>query len=182
MSDVAPIVDAVPYEGAVTVTALPPRGMITLRGDLSTTVLQNAATDVAGVAFPEINVCNCEDEAGIAWMSPDEVMVMMPFADRVRNLERLRKTLSKTHHILADVSDARMLFRIEGASPDVRRVMAKLTPVDLRDGYFGLGSMRRTHVGQVAAGFWMRDATCIELMCFRSVADYMWDLLRNAAA
>ena len=78
-----------------------------------------------------------------------------------------------------DVSDARALFRIDG--PGAREVLAKGAPVDLSPAAFGPGDFRRTRLGQVACAFWTPDGTSFELVCFRSVAAYVFGLLENAA-
>jgi len=36
-------------------------------------------------------------------------------------------------------------------------------------------------MAQVAAAFWMDDASTARVVCFRSVADYMFGILTNAA-
>ncbi|MEO9629184.1 MAG: sarcosine oxidase subunit gamma, partial [Sulfitobacter sp.] len=40
---------------------------------------------------------------------------------------------------------------------------------------------RRTRMGQVPAAFWLREDGVFEVICFRSVAQYMFDLLSVAA-
>jgi sarcosine oxidase subunit gamma len=40
---------------------------------------------------------------------------------------------------------------------------------------------RRTRMGQVPAAFWLRDDGAFEVICFRSVARYMFDQLCVAA-
>ncbi|MGR3435174.1 MAG: sarcosine oxidase subunit gamma, partial [Shimia sp.] len=113
------------------------------------------------------------------WMSADEVLVMVPEGERGATLDRIGGAMAGTHTLVADVSDARALFRIDG--PAARDVLAKLTPVDLRPGAMGQGDFRRTLVGQVGAAFWMTGPETFEIVCFRSVGDYVWDLLRDAA-
>ncbi|MEP2203837.1 MAG: sarcosine oxidase subunit gamma, partial [Tateyamaria sp.] len=58
---------------------------------------------------------------------------------------------------------------------------AKLAPVDLAPGQFTSGMFRRTRMGQVPAAFWLREDGVFEVICFRSVAQYMFDLLSVAA-
>jgi sarcosine oxidase subunit gamma len=40
---------------------------------------------------------------------------------------------------------------------------------------------RRSRLAQVPAAFWMPDAETFQIVCFRSVARYMFDLLSIAA-
>jgi sarcosine oxidase subunit gamma len=47
---------------------------------------------------------------------------------------------------------------------------------------FPAGEIRRTRLAQIAAAFWMPQEGTVELVCFRSVAQYAFDLLTQAAA
>ena len=78
-----------------------------------------------------------------------------------------------------DVSDARASFHVSG--PHAREVMAKLAPVDLAPAKFTEGMFRRTRMSQVPAAFWLTDAETFQIVCFRSHAAYMFDLLKTAA-
>ena len=63
----------------------------------------------------------------------------------------------------------------------VRGVLAKLTPANLHPDALATGEVRRTRLAQVPAAVWLRDEDTAELICFRSVARYVFDLLSNAA-
>ena len=159
----------------VTVREAGLRGMITVRGDLSNTKLRKVCTALTGVGFPEQRKAHSDGPKGLAWMSPDEVLVMVPHADVADALSKIATALDGVHHLAVDVSDARSVISVEG--PFAREVMAKLAPVDLHPDSFQPGDFRRTRLGQVAAAFWMRDAVAFEVICFRSVAHYTFDLL-----
>ena len=88
----------------------------------------------------------------------------------------LAATFGAAHHLAADVSDARSVFRIEGAGADA--VIARLCPVDLQN--LPGGEIRRTRAAQVACALWRADGG-ITLVAFRSVARYVFDILANAA-
>lgn len=83
------------------------------------------------------------------------------------------------HHLSADVSDVRSLFRIEGRG--AREVLAKGAPVDLAIDKFGPGDFRRTRLGQVAVAFWMTGDDAFSLVCFRSVEEFVGRWLQLAA-
>ena len=166
-------------EGPVTVTDTGPRGMIVLRGDLGSAALQEACTAITGTGFPGPLEAKCEGEAGLCWMSPDEILILLPYDGVGEAVARLTEALAGTHHLAADVSDARAVFRLEGAG--VREVLARLTPADLHPEALPAGTLRRTRLAQVAAAFWLRDEATAEVICFRSVARYVFDLLANAA-
>ena len=179
MSEPVTALQGAEFGGLVKIRDAGLRGMITLRGDLGSKAVQAAAKRVAGVDFPGPRECAYAGERGLAWMSPDELLIMAPYAEVGRDLQRIATALEGHHHLLADVSDARAVLRIEGSN--VREVLAKLSPADLRPESFGPGHFRRTRLAQVPAAFWMPDAETFELICFRSVAAYVFDLLANAA-
>lgn len=166
------------YDGAVHVEEAGLRGMITLKGDLAAPGLRKAAEDVAGVKFPEEGGAVCENERGLCWMAPDELLVLVPHDAVAGALVKLEEALHGTHFLAANVSDARAVFTVTGDG--ACEVLAKLTPADLRPSAFGPGRMRRTRLAQVPAAFWMGETGAFEVICFRSVAGYVFDLLSNA--
>ena len=165
--------------GEVTIREAGLRGMIILRGDLSNKKLRSVCKKLSGVAFPEKGQAFCDGEQGLCWMSPDELLVMVPYAQAAEAVDQIDKALSGTHCLAENVSDARALIFVEG--PYAREVIAKLAPADLHPDSFKPGDFRRTRLGQVAAAFWMRDEDTFEVICFRSVAGYTFDLLAASA-
>ncbi len=157
------------------ITQAGPTGMITLRGDLSDQGLQELCTGLTGTGFPDRLGAETGDDTGLFWMSPDELLLLLP-QDRVAEaLRRIAEALEGQHHLAADVSGARALFTVEGAW--VRELLAKLTPADLHPASLATGQIRRSHLGQVAAAFWLPREGVARIICFRSVADYMRELL-----
>tara|TARA_R110002072_G_scaffold22400_36_gene78618 strand:- start:2975 stop:3544 length:570 start_codon:yes stop_codon:yes gene_type:complete len=180
MSDPVTALKNAAFDGGIAaITEIGPLGMITLRGDLDAAFIRNASTAVAGVDYPDDRMCNCVGERGIAWMSPDELLVMCPYAEVAQSLDKIHKTINAHHTLAVNVSDARAVFQVKG--PRAREVMAKLAPVDLAPGQFTPGMFRRTRMAQVPAAFWMRDDETFQIICFRSVAQYMFDVLKVAA-
>lgn len=153
-------------------------GMITLRGDLGDQALKTACTVLAGVDFPAIGRIAIRGDRGLAWMSPDEVLLMVPYAEVASTLSRLTEALAGQHHLAVDVSDARAVIELSG--PSAREVIAKLAPVDMHPASFGPGQFRRSRLGQIAAAFWMEDDLRVMVICFRSVADYAFGLLEHS--
>lgn len=167
------------YSGYVEIEEAGLRGMITLRGDLSDAKLRKAIEAVAGCKMPGIGACNFKGEMALGWMSPDELLLMLPYPKAEATAAKMAKTLAKSHALVANVSDARAVFHIHGSR--VRETIAKLAPVDTSPERFQPGQIRRTRLAQVPAAFWMRNPETLELICFRSVAGYVFDLLSNAA-
>lgn len=180
MSDpVSALNNAAHTAGIATITELGPKGMITLRGNLGARVIQKSVADVMGVKMPATRHCVSDGDAGIAWMSPDELLIMCAYPDAHAKLSELTTKLSKEHALVVNVSDARAVFELRG--PHAREVMAKLAPVDLARDQFTVGMFRRTRIAQVAAAFWVPEEDVFHIVCFRSVAQYMFDVLGVAA-
>ena len=153
-------------------------GMILLRGDLSNGKLASAVKSVAGVKPPEKNGISSKDGYRVLWMSPDELLLVGPYAETKDAIGKLESALSGQHFMAADVSDARAVLRLEGSY--VREVLAKLAPVDLHPDALPDDTLVRSRLGQIAAAFWLSGDSAT-VICFRSVADYAFDLLAASA-
>ncbi|MEL6207092.1 MAG: sarcosine oxidase subunit gamma family protein [Pseudomonadota bacterium] len=171
------VLDGATAEGVAVVREVPAPGMICVKGDHAE--LASPVEAATGCAMPAVRGIVADGEARVAWMAPDEVLVMVPRAGLAHALADLEQGLSGSHALVADVSDMRAMFWIEGDG--AREVLAKLCPVDLAPGVFEAGEMRRTRLAQVPAAFWLEEDG-FTLVCFRSVARYVFDALSGAAA
>ena len=176
MSDPQSALGGASFDGFATVREVGPVGMITLRADPGLAVLPKAITTAIGLALPEPRRIVRRGEHAIGWMSPDEWLLVMPYADVSDTLEKLTKALTGNHFMSIDVSDARSVFHIAG--PLASDVLAKLSPVD--HATLASDELRRTRAAQVACAFWKDDAG-YTLVSFRSVAGYVMALLTHSA-
>jgi sarcosine oxidase subunit gamma len=179
MSDPVSALNGAGFDGLARIEECGLQGMITLRGDLSDKSVIKAATAATGAKMPGQREAHVKGEAGLCWMSPDEVLVLCAYADVAAKAAAMVQALTGTHALAVNVSDARAVFRVSG--PASREVMAKLCPVDLAPGSFGPGQIRRTRLAQVPAALWMDSDDSFRIVCFRSVAQYVFDVLRTAA-
>lgn len=179
MSNAVSAMNHATSQGIAEVSEIGLHGMITLRGDLGTARLKKAVTAATGADFPGTGEAHVTAESGLIWMSPDELLLLCPYPEVAKTLAKIDKALAKDHALAVDVSDARAVFRVSG--PSAREVMAKLCPVDLSPEAFKPGQFRRTRMAQVPAAFWMVDDQTFQIICFRSVAQYVFDLLSIAA-
>lgn len=179
MSDAVSALKGASFKGTVTVRDAGLQGMITLRGDLGSAKMAQAVKDATGAAKPGLREIAISGDSGAAWMSPDELLVMVPYDNATDALSKIDTALKGEHYLAVNVSDARAMFEITGAG--AREIIAKLCPVDMASGAFEPGAIRRTRMAQVAAAVWMTDATTIRVVCFRSVAEYVYGLLCDAA-
>ena len=180
MSKTVSALNGAAWDGGIAhISEAPRQGMITLRGDLKAAPVITAASDATGQSMPAQGMVKCDADKGICWMSPDELLILCPYADVGATLDKMHANLGDTHSLAVDVSDARAMFVVDG--PFAREVMAKLAPVDLSPAAFLPGMFRRTRMAQVPAAFWMRDDAAFHVVGFRSNAQYMFDLLKTAA-
>lgn len=161
----------------VQVRSVPAPAMVTLRADLDAAKVKSAIKKVAGLAVPGPRRIEMDGARGLAWMAPDELLVLGPEGDGPALAAALDQALAAQPHLVADVSDARLMWELEG--PAVREVLAKLTPADVA--HLPLGEIRRSRLAQVAAGFWLPAEGLVRVIAFRSVGTYVTTLLTQAA-
>lgn len=179
MSNPMSVLNGKAASGDVTVQDSGLRGMIALRGDLSSKPMRAVLATVTGADMPDRGKIAINGDNAICWMSPDEVLVLVPYQSVSAVLSKIETALKGTHFLATNVSDARALIKVSG--PFARDVIAKLAPVDVHPDNFGMGDFRRSRLGQVAAAFWMTDDRTVRVICFRSVAEYAFDLLAASA-
>ena len=180
MSDAVTALNGAVYQdGIAAIQEAGVQGMITLRGDLSSEAIKKAVKAGTGLAVPAQRACSMQGETGVAWMSPDELLLLVPYGDVADCLAKIHKALSKAHGLAVNVSDARAMFHVQGAAAD--QVLAKLCPVDFSADGLGPNTIRRTRMAQVPAAVWKSGENTYSVICFRSQARYVFDLLRVAA-
>lgn len=176
MSDPVSALNGATFQGFATIREIGPLGMITLRAK-GVKALDKAIKAVSGTKVPAQRRIEIKGDRACAWMSPDEYLLVLPYAEVSTALSAIAKSLAGEHHLAVDVSDARAVFRIEGDK--AANVLRKLAPVDF--GTLEPGEIRRSRVAQVAAAFWA-EGNGFTLVCFRSVAGYVMGLLTHSAA
>ena len=163
------------FDGFAKVTEIGPLGMITLRAKRDVAGLE-AAFAALGLTLPDPRRIVIAGDKAAGWMSPDEYLLILPYGAVNDALASLATSLASQHHLAANVSDARAVFRIEGDKAD--QLLKKIAPVDIDA--LAVGELRRSRAAQVAAAFW-KDGQGYTVVCFRSVAGYMMGLLSHSA-
>lgn len=179
MSEAVSVMQGAEFGGAVTVADAGLRGMITLRGDLKDEKIAAAVKSAVGLAMPKQRGIKEGTKGAVAWMSADELMLFVPYQAAAATVEKLEKALKGVHHLAVNVSDARAMFTLSGAG--TREVIAKGAPADLSPDALKTGEIRRTRIGQIAAAFWLSDEETMNVVCFRSVGEHMFNWLSVAA-
>ena len=160
-------------EALATIAPVTGLGMITLRADMSRA--GDAIAEAAGLAIPEPTRIVTDGNRSLGWMSPDELLLILPASETAEALTALTDALSGEHALVADVSDLRAVFDVSG--PKAQQVLQKLSPVDFAA--FPKDGFRRTRAAQVAVAFW-RQGKGFRVIGMRSTADYLRLILENA--
>jgi sarcosine oxidase subunit gamma len=179
MSNAVTALNGANYQGLATIADQGLTGMITLRGDLASAGIKAAVKSATGLDVPAQRQALMGKGTAALWMSPDELLLLCPYAEVGERLAGIEAALKGQHFLAVNVSDARTFLRISGYG--AREVLAKVCPVDLSPEGFTPGMFRRTRMAQVPAAIWMEEDESFRVICFRSVARYVFDLLGVAA-
>lgn len=173
---------AQPRNPAVSITEIRDRGMLDLRGELDNPAFAGAAMSVLGIALPRLPRSSAAaGDLFVLWLSVDQWLVQCPRPEAANLARRLQGVLTDFPSLVADMSDARIILRLEGDG--VREVLMKGAPVDLTAPAFSKGSVRRLRFGEVAAMVHMigEAPDIIDLYVFRSYAVFAWEWLSATA-
>ena len=167
------------FQGYVTIRQKSDHSMFTLRASLASSKVKAALKSCLNIAVPQSGTYAQTGGTLLAWMSPDELLIMVPRAAGGATFAALEQALDGLHYLLADVSDARSTFTIEGGL--AREVVAKLAPMDVLAAQFPVGGFARTRFAQVAGAIFVEQEDHLNLICFRSAQDYVFGILCGAA-
>ena len=169
----ANLVEMTPCRGMAPVTI----GSVTLSEALpgritSLSPLQGAAPEALkqahGMGFPASNRTTGKAGARAVWSGRGQAMLIGPAP-----APELAGSFAMT-----DQTDAWAVLRMEGAG--WRDVLARLTPLDLREGQFKRGHTARSQLGHMNMSLTRVGAQAVEIMVFRSMAQTAVHELRDA--
>lgn len=158
-----------------TITEVYGLGMIVIRADLARA--GDAIAEAAGLVIPAPTRFTSDGARWLGWMSPDELLLILPGAETADALAPLTDALTGEHALVTDVSDMRCVFDVAGRKP--AQALAKLCPVDFET--LPADAVRRTRAAQVACAVW-RHGEGWRIIAFRAVTDYLRGVLTIAAA
>lgn len=161
-------------ETLATIARVPGLGMLTIRADLDRA--GEALAEAVGLGLPDMTQITTDGSRSLGWMSPDELLLILPEAELAEAEDAATQALTGEHGLVVDVSDARAVFDVTG--PNAADVIAKLAPVDAAN--LPQGQLRRSRMAQTAAAIW-RIEDGFRVIGFRSTADYLGLILTNAS-
>ena len=155
-------------------------GHINLRGSTSDTGFLTAAAGALWSRIPrEPNTVTQSDGKTIAWLGPDEWLVVVPPDEKEGLAKMLEKALDGLHVSVNDISSGQTIIRLRGAR--ARDVLSKGCPVDLHPRAFGAGQCAQSHIAKSNALIIQLDDTpTYDVIVRRSFADYLARWLKHA--
>lgn len=152
------------------------------RGQWSATA--KAAKELFSVEAPAKPLAVKGKTATLVWSGADQFYALFPRVAEEQPLDGLRETFAGNAS-LSDQSDGRALIRISGAS--ARKMLAKLSSIDLDDAVFPVGAAAATSIDHTGVNLW-RDADAAEgspvynILVFTSFADSIWHTILDSSA
>lgn len=133
-----------------------------------------------GIALPAV-ACTSSQGRDVAalWLGPDEWLVLAPREDMTAATQALEAALDGTCHMLIDVSDRHIEFRVSG--PLSTEVLNTGCPIDLDSDAFPAGMCTRTLLGKAEVILWRISPEGFRIECQRSYKAYVAAFLLKAA-
>jgi sarcosine oxidase subunit gamma len=155
-------------------------GQIDLRGDPADGSFIDAVRQVLGLDLPmAANTAATIGDRAALWLSPDEWLILVPFATRAQTIDELKRALAGKHVSVTDVSANRTILELSGSK--AREVLAKGCGLDLHPRAFKAGQCAQTVVARSQAVIWQVDATPTYRVLVRpSFAAYLTDFFIDA--
>ncbi len=169
-----------PQNTSVAIREMAERGMIDLRGFATDRKFIAAVKSVLGFDLPKAPRTSATwGDMRALWLSPDQWLITCSRAKSDEICATLVAALGNLHSLAVNVSDMRAVIRLEGEG--VRETVMKGTSIDLTDGDYPPGTVRRMRFAEIAALLHIVEDNVIEIYVFRSYADYAWEFLLKAA-
>jgi len=171
--------------GGARLAEQPNTGKVILRGESDDAGFLDAVRRTIALDLPLAPNSSAETPPVSAlWLGPDEWLLVCAAGSEDALAESLRAALAGRHAAVVDVSDARCVLRLSGAT--ARAVLARGCALDLHPRGFAIGDVAQTRLAKAdvilhlcadeadAAG----PAFDIYVAC--SFADYLWRWLADA--
>ena len=164
----------------VVMSEVPHMGLINIRGDANDPAFAAAVEKALKLPLPiSANTVAGKTATRMAWLGPDEWLVITKSDAQDRTLKALTKSLKVDglHSAVTNNSDSRTCIRISG--PSARDVLRKGCSIDLHPDRFSTGQCAQTVVSKVGVllvqtADSQKSGPAYELYVLRSFASYGW--------
>ena len=156
------------------------RAKINLRGKPLKKFLDASAKAIS-LSLPKTpNQTTTAEGITALWLGPDEWLVTGPPDSEGGIAARLREALKGQHAAITDVTEGRMVIGLAGRN--ARDILIKGCPLDLHASQFKPGDCAQSALAKtVIILHQTTDAPAYDIYVERSMADYLWRWLEDAA-
>ena len=155
---------------------------INLRGDATQRGFLSAVHAAVG-CYPPVtpNTVASYGETRLAWLGPDEWLIVAPEGAEIAMCTALAASLSNLHHAVTVVSHGQTLIRVTG--PEARKLLTTGCPLDLHPKTFAPPQCAQSHYLKAAVLIIAIDgASAIDVVVRRTFAEYLWASLVDAGS
>ena len=179
MADIAhatriePLAGRIGGAAGVALTPAAPANRVSLRADPADA---KALSKVLGLEFPVTPKASARNDHGrlVAWLGPDEWLVIDENADPLADLEKVTAL-----HSAVDISHRNTAILVSGKG--ARATVQSGCPQNLSDKVFPVGSATRTVMGKIEVVILRTAENEFRVECWRSFSDYAFGMLSEAA-
>jgi sarcosine oxidase, subunit gamma len=107
----------------------------------------------------------------IAWLGPDELLVIAPYADRCELISALDEAVQGTHSAVTDVTGSFIRWRVSG--DHARQFLSAGCPIDFHPNSFVTGQCVQTVFARSNVTILQTGASAFEMHLPRSHANYL---------
>lgn len=151
----------------------PFRTMLNLRARPDDPACSLAVNEATGLVLPAVNEFSAYAGRLLAWLGPDEFLLVGDDRDAGEMEKKLRDRLSGTASALTDVSSGFTMLIISGAG--ARDFLARGWALDLHPRTFRPGQCAQSYLAKAPVLLLHREAAPVfEVLVRRSFADYLW--------
>jgi len=151
-------------------------GKLNIRGTAD--ILPGITAQTGCQSLPETNQFVTTGERHLAWLGPDEYLLLCEAGREEDILGRLLLDFDTLHAAATNVTDSLCALDIRGSA--VRQVLAKGCALDLHPRVFTTGQSAQTYLSHAAVTLLATDANRFLLVCRTSFASYVVDWLEDA--
>ncbi|GAB3630027.1 Sarcosine oxidase subunit gamma [Pandoraea terrae] len=154
--------------------------LVNVRGDVSSPDFVETIRSTLGTAPPaRPNTVVAGHGHALAWLGPDEWMLVSDAPRRPTLEGALRPALAGQYAAVVDVSSGYTVLDLSGES--VRAVLQKGCPLDLHPRVFTVGQCAQSHFFKTGILLWPLASGAWRVVVRRSFADYAVRILLDAA-
>lgn len=165
----------------VTMSEVPHRAIVNIRGTGSDPAFASAIEAATGVSLPaQANTTSVAGGRQILWLGPNEWWVTGADGEADFLVETLRAGFVGQHATACDVSESRAIVAVKG--PKARDVLMRGVSLDLHPRAFAPGQCAQTGLSRANVLIHLIDDTpTFEVYVLKSFADYLWRWLEKVA-